>query len=93
MDASGFGVPFRAASCCSRAFDSKYSSHAAASCIKKRSTLMSYRLADINDEFHRLTTENYKQPALTQQNKTKNYDYEQSYPDSRPLRSGHECRN
>ena len=30
---------------------------------------MSYRLADINDEFHRLTTENYKQPALTQQNK------------------------
>lgn len=32
MDASGFGVPFRAASCCSKAFDSKYSSHAAASC-------------------------------------------------------------
>lgn len=32
---------------------------------------MSYRLAVINDEFHRLTTENYKQPALTQQNKKK----------------------
>lgn len=32
---------------------------------------MSYRLADINDEFHRLTAENYKQPALTQQNKKK----------------------
>ncbi|KAJ0491641.1 hypothetical protein HanIR_Chr12g0566041 [Helianthus annuus] len=31
IDASGFGVPFLAASCCSRAFDSKYSSHAAAS--------------------------------------------------------------
>lgn len=32
ISASGFGVPLRAASCCSRAFDSKYSSHAAASC-------------------------------------------------------------
>ncbi len=32
MEASGFGVPFRAASCCSTALESKYSSHAAASC-------------------------------------------------------------
>lgn len=32
IDASGFRVPFRAASCCSKAFDSKYSSQAAASC-------------------------------------------------------------
>lgn len=31
IEASGFGVPLRAASCCSRALDSKYSSHAAAS--------------------------------------------------------------
>lgn len=31
MDASGLRVPLRAASCCSKAFDSKYSSHAAAS--------------------------------------------------------------
>lgn len=34
ISASGFGVPLRAASCCSRAFDSKYSSHAAASCSR-----------------------------------------------------------
>jgi hypothetical protein len=32
IEASGLGVPLRAASCCSRAFDSKYSSQAAASC-------------------------------------------------------------
>jgi len=32
IDASGFRVPFRAASCCSKALDSKYSSQAAASC-------------------------------------------------------------
>jgi hypothetical protein len=32
IDESGFGMPLRAASCCSNAFDSKYSSHAAASC-------------------------------------------------------------
>lgn len=31
IEASGFGVPLRAASCCSKALDSKYSSHAAAS--------------------------------------------------------------
>ena len=31
IEASAFGVPLRAASCCSRALDSKYSSHAAAS--------------------------------------------------------------
>ena len=31
MEASGLGVPFRAASCCSSALDSKYSSQAAAS--------------------------------------------------------------
>jgi hypothetical protein len=34
IEASGFGVPLRAASCCSSALDSKYSSQAAASCVK-----------------------------------------------------------
>jgi len=35
IDESGFGMPLREASCCSNALDSKYSSHAAASCRKK----------------------------------------------------------
>jgi hypothetical protein len=34
MEASGFGVPIHAASCCSTALESKYSNHAAASCHK-----------------------------------------------------------
>jgi hypothetical protein len=34
MAASGFGVPIRAASCCSTALESKYANHAAASCHK-----------------------------------------------------------
>jgi len=34
MEASGFGMPIRAASCCSTALESKYSNHAAASCHK-----------------------------------------------------------
>jgi hypothetical protein len=34
MEASGFGMPICAASCCSTALESKYSNHAAASCHK-----------------------------------------------------------
>lgn len=44
IEASGLGVPLRAASCCSRAFDSKYSSQAAASCNRFKS--MSLRNKD-----------------------------------------------
>jgi hypothetical protein len=39
IDASGFLVPFRAASCCSKALDSKYSSQAAASCRIHQETI------------------------------------------------------